>query len=230
MYTLAGIYTPPPPPPPPPPTVLPLLFPFTTSIFPKFLFYHFRFPYIIYSTFSILIVFPVFRFQCPLFRLPHVISSNQFLVVLPVRRLSIFPNSWPVISLIFFCQISHFQFSSLLDCFSASIFQFLYGLVSYFPNSLPLISPTSCTPTVLFQIFSLFVFSLLLLFQFSFFVSMVSEFPYRLPILDISFKVYLVFSEFSFNFEVFFPFHLLSRLFAIRFQVACFYCCLSFKL
>ena len=80
-----------------------LLVPFTTFIFPKFLFYHFPFSYIIYSTFSIvLIVFPVFLFQCPLFRLPHVISSHQFPVVFPIRPSSHFPNSWPVISLVFF--------------------------------------------------------------------------------------------------------------------------------
>ena len=97
---------------PPPPLNAYLLFPFTTFIFRKFFFYHFL--YIMYSTFSIvLIVFPVLLFQCLLFRLPHVFSANQFPVLFPDRRSLYFPDSWPFISLLFFFQTSHSQFSSL---------------------------------------------------------------------------------------------------------------------
>ena len=155
LYTLAGFYIP-----PPPPRNASLLFPFTTFIFPKFLFYHF--PYIIYSTFFIvLIVFPVLLFQCLLFRLLHVIFSNQFPIVFPVRRSLHFPNSRPVISVVFFfCQMSHSKFSSLLDCFYVFLFQLFYGFISCFPNSLPRISLMSCTPSscLFFLRFSLFSF------------------------------------------------------------------------
>ena len=80
----------------------------------------------IYSTFSIvLVVFSGSSLpKCPLFRLLYVISSNQFPVVFLARRSSHFPNSWPVILLVFFCQTSLSQFFSLLDCFSAFVFQF----------------------------------------------------------------------------------------------------------
>ena len=87
----------------------------------------------------------------------------------------IFPIRGQFFHWYFFCQMTHFEFFSLLDCFSAFLFQFFYGFVSYFPNSVPLISLMSCTPTVKFQMFPLFVFSLLLLFQFPFFFSIVSE-------------------------------------------------------
>ena len=151
------------------------LFPFITFIFPKFLFYHFPFPYIIYSTFSIvLIVFPVLLFQCSLLRLPHVISSNSFPVVFPVRRLSHFLNSWPVSYSFFLPDATFPVFRTLLDCFSAFLFQFF----SFHPT-----------------------------------------FPRQ-------YLQNVVFSEFSFNSKVFFPFHLSPRLFAIRFQAACFSWCL----
>ena len=93
-------------------------------MFPKFLFYHFPFPYIIYSTFSIvLIVFPVLLFQCPLFQLLHVICSYQFPVVFPIRCHHMFPILDQLFHSYFFCQMSHSQFSSLLDFFCA-FFQF----------------------------------------------------------------------------------------------------------
>ena len=172
------------------PTILPLLFPFTTFIFPKFIFNHFPFPYIIYSTFSIiLIVSPVLLFQCLLFRLPHIISSNQFPVVFPVCRSSHCSNSWLVISLVFF--LPDFTFPVFLSSwlFFCFLFPIFYGLVSYFPNSVSLTSLIPCTLTVQFQIFCLFVLSSLLLFQFLFFLSIVSEFPYHLSILSILFKM-----------------------------------------
>ena len=117
-----------------PPYNTSFLFLFITFIFSKFLFYHFLFPYFIYSIFFIvLIVFPGLFFQCPVFRLLHVISS-KFPVVFPDHRSSHLPNSWPVISLVFFCQMSHSQFSSLLDGFSAFFFQF-FSFHSSFPLS-----------------------------------------------------------------------------------------------
>ena len=126
--------------------------------------------------------------------------------------------------------MSHPQFFSLLNCFSPSLFQFLYDLVSYFPNSVPLISLMSCTPTVKFLIFCLSI-SLLLLFQFSLFFSLICEFPYRLSSLAIPFNIYN--SPNPPSILVFFPFHFSTQLFsyflsdrttALRFQATCFSC------
>ena len=151
-------------------------FHFITFIFRKLLFYHFPFPYIIYSTPSSWAFFLFFS---------NVLSSSFPLIFLPISfQLSslsvghhIFPIPGQLFHSYFFCQMSHFQFSSLFDCFSAFFVQFLYGFVSYFLNSVPLISLMSCAPIVKFQIFCLFVFSFLLAFQFPFFYSIVSKFP-----------------------------------------------------
>ena len=75
--------------------------------------------------------------------------------------------------------MSHSHFTSFLDCFSASFFQFLYGLVSYYSNSYSNSVSMSCTATVKFSICFSFV-SLLLFFQFPLLLSISSEFPYRL--------------------------------------------------
>ena len=71
--------------------------------------------------------------------------------------------------------MSHSQFSSLLDCFSAPLFQFVYELVSYFPNSVSLISLMSVHQLSNSQ----FSPCLFLYFFVSWFFSLVSEFPYR---------------------------------------------------
>ena len=83
----------------------------------------------------------------------------------------------------------HSEFSYLLDSFPAPLFQFLDGSVSYFSNSAPLISLVSYIPTVKFLNFSFLSVSLLLPFQFSSFLSIVSEFPYRFLFLGILFKM-----------------------------------------
>ena len=164
-------------------------FPFITFMYPKFLFDHF--PNITYSTFFIiLIVFPVLLLQRPLFRLPHVISSNQFPVVFPVRRSSHFSNSWWVISLVFLFSdvtFSVFLSSWLFPCFP---FPILRMCIVFFQFSASCFTHVMYANSVKFQIFYLFVFALLLLFQFPFFLSIVSEFSYRLSILlGIPFKM-----------------------------------------
>ena len=91
------------------------------------------------------------------------------------------PSCLPCPSVITFSQFvaSYFTRIFLARCHIRSFPLFL--IVSlHFPNSMPLISLMPCTLTVKFQIFPLFVFSLLLLFQFPLFISIVFEFLYCL--------------------------------------------------
>ena len=92
--------------------------------------------------------FSVLLFQCPLFRLLHVISSNRFLVVFPFCQSTHFPNSWRVISLVFFLPDITFPVSLSswpFFCFPFSIFQFPFflSIASEFPyrNSILGITP-----------------------------------------------------------------------------------------
>ena len=93
----------------------------------------------------------------------------------------------------------------------------------------------SYTPTVKFQIISLFGFSL---FFFSFHSSFslspnfrtVSQYhrDYNISMFNTRHSLQnVVFPEFYFNSEVFFPFHFSPCLFAISFQAACFSCFFS---
>ena len=118
---------------------------------------HFKF----FSSWSFFRIF----FSEVLFRLPYIISSNQLPVVFPVcYSCHIFPIRVQLLHSYNLYQMSHSQFSSLLDCF---------------PNSVPLILLMSCTPTVKFPIFSLYV-PLLLLFQFSSFLPFFASFSLAL--------------------------------------------------
>ena len=95
-------------------------------------------------------------------RLGRFSGSNQFPVVFHVRRSSHFPNSWSVISLVFFFARCHFPSFSLFLTVSL-----------YFSNSIQLISLMSCTPTIKFQIFSLCFFSVLIFLVFPLFSNLV---------------------------------------------------------
>ena len=122
----------------------------------------------------------------------NVLSSGFPTLFLPINfQLSflsgghnIFPIRGQLFHSSFFWQMSHSQFSSLLDCFSAFLLQFCYEFESCFPNSAPLISLMSCTPTVKFQIFSLFVFSFFLLWS-SIFVFLALSACRQFPVLPI---------------------------------------------
>ena len=108
--------------------------------------------------------FPMSCSGFPVLFLPISLQVSSLSVIFPIRG-QLF-HSYNLY------QISRSQFSSLLDCFSASLSQFLYELVPYFLNLVPLISLMSYTPTVKSPILSLFI-SLLLLFQFSSFLPVV---------------------------------------------------------
>ena len=154
---------------------------------PKISLLSFSISIFIYSTFSIvLIVFPVLLFQCPLFRLPHVISSNQ-------SSLSVGDHIFPIRGHLFHsyffsrCHISSFPLYLTVSLLSFS--NFFTDSCRIFPIRCHLfhsyVMYTNCQiPNFLFVCF----FSLLL-FQFPFFLSIVSEFPHRLSILGITFKM-----------------------------------------
>ena len=69
------------------------------------------------------------------------------------------------------------------------LFQFLYGLVTYFPHSVPLISIVARAPTMKFSILFFLPVSLHLLFQFSSYVSFIFKFSHGLLPLDIPVKI-----------------------------------------
>ena len=205
--------------------MLPSYFHLRLSYFQNFSSIIFHIPY---STFSIvLIVIPVFLFRCPFFQLPHVISSNQFPVVFRVRRSLNFSHSWPVISLVFFLPdvtfSSVFLSSWLFLCFPFPIFWririvFLQFCATYFNHVMYTNWQIPNFLLVCFLLASLFL------------VSILPSHCLRISVPSLNTRHSLknvVFPEFSFNSEVFFPFHLLPRLFAISFQVACFFCSFS---
>ena len=118
-----------------------------------------------YPIFLVIIVSPGLLFNV-LFRLPHVISYNQLPVVFPVRRsCRIFLIRDQIFHSYYLYQMSHSQVSSFLGCFSAALFQFLYGLMSSFPNSALLICTPPCPPQLSNSQFS--PFCLFLRFFFS---------------------------------------------------------------
>ena len=94
-----------------------------------------------------------FVFSNDLFQPPHVISSNQLWAVFPVRHsYRIFPIRGQLFHSYNLYQMTNSQFFQIP--------------IPNFPNSMPLISLMSCTPTVKFPIFSFFSVSVLLLSNF----------------------------------------------------------------
>ena len=189
-------------------------------------FISFHFPYIVYSTFSIiLIVFPVLFFQCPLFLLPRVIFSNYFPVVFPVRRSSHFPYSRPVISLVFFLPdvtFPVFLSSWLFLCFSFPVFLRIHIVFSQFGATyFNHFMYTNCRiPNFLLVCF---------VFASSFSVSILPFHCLRISVPSINTRHSLqniVFPEFSskvrLNTDT-----TLKLLNNITFQAVCFSCCLS---
>ena len=200
-----------------------LLFPFATFIFPKFIFY--QFPYISHI--------PHFPSSWSFFRFffSNVLSSGFPALFLPIGfQLSslpgghhIFPIRRQLFYLYFFCQMSHFQFSSL-DCFPTFLFQFftdsyrIFLIWCYLFQSCHVhqLSNLQFSPCFFHLCFSFFSFH-------SFYCLRIS-----VPSLNTRHSLQkVVFPELSFNSKVFFLFHLSPRLFAISFQAACFSCFFS---
>ena len=159
------------------PTMLPSYFNLQLSCFQNFSFIIFHFH---------ISCIPHFLSSSSFFRFffSSVLSSGLPMLFLPMSfQLSSLPIGHQIFPIR--GQLLHSYFFSW--CHIPSFPLFL--IVSlHFPNSVPLISLMSCTPTVIFQIF-FFIFSLLLLFQFPLFLLIVHECPWRLSILGIPFEM-----------------------------------------
>ena len=181
LYTLAGFY------------ICSLLQCFSSyfhlhlSCFQNFSFIIFHF-YISY-------IFHIFHRLDRFFRLffsSNVLSSSFPKLFLPTSfQLSclsvghhIFPIRGQLFNSNFFCQMSLSQFSSLLDCFSAfaqNATYFAHVMYLFHSCHVHQLSNSKFSPCLFFSLFPLF--------QFPFFLSIVSEFPYPLSILGIPFKM-----------------------------------------
>ena len=125
-------------------------------------------------------------------------------------------------SMSFLPATPRYFFQSVSSCLSCpSAIPFFQFMASYFTR----IFFAKChIPS-----FPLFLTVSLLSFS-NFLVSILPSDCFRISVPSFNTRHYLqnvVFPEFSFNSKVFFPFHLPPRLFVIRFQAACFSCCLS---
>ena len=201
-------------PPPPPPTILTSYFHLLLWYFRNFssLIFHLHISYIPHFPSS----WSFFRF----FFLNALSSGFPTLFLLISFQLSslsvghhIFPIRGQLCHAYFFCAMSHSQFSSLLDCFSA----FSKFGATYFTH-------------VMYTKYQISNFLLVCFFFTSpFSVTILPFHCLRISVPPLNTRPYLqniVFPEFFFNSKVSFPFHLSSRLFAIRFQEACFSFCL----
>ena len=138
------------------------------------------------SPIFLLIVSPFLLFQCP--------SSFSLLFLLISFLLSSLTVTRVVLNPVM-GQLLHLSITPtttfpifLLTISLLLLFQFLYGLVSYFPHSVLLISILARKPTMKFLFFFL-PGTLNLLFQFSSYVFFIFKFPHRLLSLGILFTL-----------------------------------------
>ena len=193
--------------------MLSILFPLKIFIFPKFIFFHFLFPYGRFSSSS----FPLFSSSFPLYFFQSAASCLPYPYLI-----SHFPNSWPVILLVKFIPEfiprNYYQYKIYSVCLSFWLFPcFLFQIflrtrvvfsqfgATYFTH----VMHTNCRiPNFLFLVcFSASPFS----------VSIVPFHCLRIFVPSLISRHYLqnvVFPEFSFNSRVFFSFHLSPRLFS----------------
>ena len=117
---------------------------------------HFKF----FSSWSFFRIF----FSEVLFRLPYIISSNQLPVVFPVcYSCHIFPIRVQLLHSYNLYQMSHSQFSSLLDCFPNSVPLITHVMYSncQIPNFLLICASASPFPVFIVpSVFCLFLFGL----------------------------------------------------------------------